>query len=82
MKDRVVLITGAAKGIGRETAAQLGWLGATVLLGARLTATWPGAEQMGARPVADGAASVVWAATLDDDGPSGGFFRDGAPLAW
>jgi NAD(P)-dependent dehydrogenase (short-subunit alcohol dehydrogenase family) len=47
-----------------------------------LTATWPGAEQMGARPVAQGAASVVWAATLDDDGPSGGFFRDGAPLAW
>jgi hypothetical protein len=37
---------------------------------------------MGARPVAQGAASVVWAATLDDDGPSGGFFRDGAPLAW
>jgi NAD(P)-dependent dehydrogenase (short-subunit alcohol dehydrogenase family) len=47
-----------------------------------LTATWAGAEQMGARPVAEGAASVVWAATLDDDGPSGGFFRDGAPLAW
>ena len=47
-----------------------------------LTATWPGAEQMGARPVAAGAASVVWAATLPDDGPSGGFFRDGRPLAW
>ena len=47
-----------------------------------LTATWPGAEQMGARPVADGAASVVWAATLPDDGPRGGFFRDGEPLGW
>jgi NAD(P)-dependent dehydrogenase (short-subunit alcohol dehydrogenase family) len=47
-----------------------------------LTATWPGAEAMGARPVADGAASVVWAATLPDDGPRGGFFRDGEPLAW
>ena len=47
-----------------------------------LTATWPGAEQMGARPIADGAASVVWAATLPDDGPSGGFFRDGKPLGW
>ena len=47
-----------------------------------LTATWPGAEQMGARPVADGAASVCWAATLPDDGPSGGFFRDGRPLPW
>ncbi len=47
-----------------------------------LTATWPGAERMGARPIADGAASVVWAATLPDDGPSGGFFRDGQPLPW
>ncbi|PSR15865.1 short-chain dehydrogenase [filamentous cyanobacterium CCP3] len=36
----------------------------------------------GGRPVADGAASVVWAATLPDDGPTGGFFRDGQPLDW
>jgi NAD(P)-dependent dehydrogenase (short-subunit alcohol dehydrogenase family) len=47
-----------------------------------LTATWPGAEQMGARPVADGAASVLWAAMLPDDGPRGGLFRDGEPLGW
>ena len=47
-----------------------------------LTATWPGAEQVGARPIADGAASIVWAATLPDDGPSGGLFRDGRPLPW
>jgi NAD(P)-dependent dehydrogenase (short-subunit alcohol dehydrogenase family) len=46
------------------------------------TATFEGAEQMGARPVADGAASVVWAALLPDDGPTGGFFRDGKVLAW
>jgi NAD(P)-dependent dehydrogenase (short-subunit alcohol dehydrogenase family) len=36
----------------------------------------------GGRPVAEGAASVVWAVTLPDDGPSGGFFRDGRPLPW
>lgn len=36
----------------------------------------------GGRPVADGAASVVWAATLPDDGPTSGFFRDGRPLPW
>ena len=36
----------------------------------------------GGRPVEDGAASVVWAATLLDDGPTGGFFRDGKPLPW
>jgi hypothetical protein len=47
-----------------------------------LTATAPGMEAIGARPVADGAKSIVWAATLPDDGPTGGFFRDGQPLAW
>jgi len=47
-----------------------------------LTATYPGAEAMGARPVAESAKGVVWAATLPDDGPRGGFFRDGQPLPW
>jgi NAD(P)-dependent dehydrogenase (short-subunit alcohol dehydrogenase family) len=47
-----------------------------------LTATWPGAEAMGARPVTEGAASVLWAATLPDDGPTGELRRDGQPLAW
>ena len=36
---------------------------------------------MGARPVTEGAASVLWAATLPDDGPTGEL-RDGRPLAW
>jgi NAD(P)-dependent dehydrogenase (short-subunit alcohol dehydrogenase family) len=36
----------------------------------------------GGRPVEQGAAGIVWAATLADDGPTGGFFRDGAPLPW
>jgi NAD(P)-dependent dehydrogenase (short-subunit alcohol dehydrogenase family) len=36
----------------------------------------------GGRPVADGAASVTWAVLLDDDGPTGGFFRDGRPVEW
>ncbi len=36
----------------------------------------------GGRPVTDGAASVVWAVTVSDDGPTGGFFRDGKPLPW
>jgi NAD(P)-dependent dehydrogenase (short-subunit alcohol dehydrogenase family) len=36
----------------------------------------------GGRPVRDGAAGIVWAATLPDDGPTGGFFRDGEPIAW
>ena len=36
----------------------------------------------GGRPVSDGAAGVVWAATLPDDGPTGGFFRDGRRIDW
>jgi NAD(P)-dependent dehydrogenase (short-subunit alcohol dehydrogenase family) len=36
----------------------------------------------GGRPVADGAASVMWAVLLPDDGPTGGFYRDGQPLPW
>jgi NAD(P)-dependent dehydrogenase (short-subunit alcohol dehydrogenase family) len=47
------------------------------------TASQPGMENIpGMRPVSVGAASIVWAATLPDDGPTGGFFRDGQPLAW
>jgi NAD(P)-dependent dehydrogenase (short-subunit alcohol dehydrogenase family) len=36
----------------------------------------------GGRPVEDGARGIVWAATLPDGGPTGGFFRDGQPLEW
>ncbi|MCU0905688.1 MAG: SDR family NAD(P)-dependent oxidoreductase [Tabrizicola sp.] len=46
------------------------------------TATFSGGAEMGARPVAEGAASILWAADLPDDGPTGGFFRDGQPLPW
>jgi NAD(P)-dependent dehydrogenase (short-subunit alcohol dehydrogenase family) len=38
---------------------------------------------MGAtKSVADGASGIVWLATLPDDGPTGGFFRDGKPIAF
>lgn len=32
--------------------------------------------------VAQGAEGIVWAATLPNDGPSGGFFRHGEPIPW
>ncbi|CAM5568073.1 Putative oxidoreductase, short chain dehydrogenase/reductase family OS=Streptomyces glaucescens OX=1907 GN=SGLAU_28785 PE=3 SV=1 [Streptomyces glaucescens] len=38
--------------------------------------TWAAAEQY------EGAAGVVWAATLPDDGPTAGFFRDGRAVPW
>jgi NAD(P)-dependent dehydrogenase (short-subunit alcohol dehydrogenase family) len=34
------------------------------------------------RSVSEGAAGIVWAATLPPDGPRGGFFRDGHPIDW
>ena len=34
------------------------------------------------RSVEEGASGIVWAATLPDDGPTGGFFRDGESIKW
>ena len=34
------------------------------------------------RNLEQGVSGIVWAATLDRSGPSGGFFRDGKPIAW
>jgi NAD(P)-dependent dehydrogenase (short-subunit alcohol dehydrogenase family) len=34
------------------------------------------------RPVEKGAETVVWLATLPEDGPNGGVFRDKRPLGW
>jgi NAD(P)-dependent dehydrogenase (short-subunit alcohol dehydrogenase family) len=71
----------ALNALTRMLAAELGSAGFLV------NAVCPGwvATDMGGsggRPVGEGAASVVWAVTLPDGGPSGGFFRDGRPLSW
>jgi NAD(P)-dependent dehydrogenase (short-subunit alcohol dehydrogenase family) len=54
--------------------------------GVLVNAVCPGwtATEMGGggRPIPEGARSVTWACLLDDDGPTGGFFRDGRPLPW
>jgi NAD(P)-dependent dehydrogenase (short-subunit alcohol dehydrogenase family) len=40
-------------------------------------------DQFGAtKSVEDGASGVVWLATLPDEGPSGGFFRDGRQISF
>jgi len=46
---------------------------------------WVATDMGGAgapRSVEEGAAGVVWAVTLPQNGPTGGFFRDGKPLPW
>jgi NAD(P)-dependent dehydrogenase (short-subunit alcohol dehydrogenase family) len=46
---------------------------------------WVATDMGGAgapRSVEEGAAGIVWAATLPQNGPTGGFFRDGKPLPW
>ncbi len=84
-------ITGMGAGTPAYTISKLALNGLTRMLAAELNgvlvnAVCPGwtATDMGGggRPVAEGARSVVWACLLDDDGPTGGFFRDGRPLDW
>jgi NAD(P)-dependent dehydrogenase (short-subunit alcohol dehydrogenase family) len=36
----------------------------------------------GGRPVADGAAGILWAVDLPDSGPTSTFTRDGRPIPW
>jgi NAD(P)-dependent dehydrogenase (short-subunit alcohol dehydrogenase family) len=58
--------------------------GATILVNS-VCPGWVATDMGGAgapRSANEGAAGIVWAATLPDDGPTGGFFRDGKPLAW
>lgn len=46
---------------------------------------WCRTEMGGAsanRSALEGAQSIVWGALIGDDGPSGGFFRDGRSIAW
>jgi hypothetical protein len=40
------------------------------------------AAPIGARPIAGSVPGIIWAATLPDDGPRGGFFGDGEPHPW
>lgn len=47
-----------------------------------LTATHETLASFGGRPVSDGASSIVFAATLPKDGPTGQFFKDGEIVPW
>lgn len=47
-----------------------------------LTATAPGMAEFGARPPADGAASILWPVLHPGTVRPGSFTRDGEPLSW
>lgn len=72
----------ALNGLTRTLAAEL--RNARILVNA-VCPGWVATDMGGAgapRSVTEGAASIVWAATRPDNGPTGGFFRDGKPLPW
>jgi NAD(P)-dependent dehydrogenase (short-subunit alcohol dehydrogenase family) len=80
----------APDGYGASKAAlnALARLFARELPGARVNSVDPGwvRTEMGGpgapRSVKQGAASVLWAARVPPDGPTGGWFRDGKPIPW
>jgi NAD(P)-dependent dehydrogenase (short-subunit alcohol dehydrogenase family) len=85
-------ITGMGSGTPAYSLSKLALNGLTRMLAAELPGVlvnavcpgWTATDMGGAggRPIEAGARSVVWACRLDDDGPSGGFFRDGRAVAW
>jgi NAD(P)-dependent dehydrogenase (short-subunit alcohol dehydrogenase family) len=92
--DRIVVISGANRGIGREAARQFVERRDTVVVTARradqaseaaaeLNSTAEFERAVARRlDVTDQESIVDLAADLPDGGPTGGFFRDGKPLPW
>lgn len=72
----------ALNALTRLTAAELG--SAVVKVNA-MCPGWVKTDMGGpnaTRSVEKGAETAIWLATLPDDGPSGGFFRDMKPIPW
>jgi NAD(P)-dependent dehydrogenase (short-subunit alcohol dehydrogenase family) len=71
----------ALNALTRILAAELSETG--ILVNA-ISPGWVATEMGGAggRPVSEGAAGIIWAATLPANGPTGGYFRDRNRIPW
>lgn len=75
----------ALNALTRIAAAELSGNGGSNIKVNAMCPGWVRTDMGGAnaeRSVEEGADTAIWLATLPDNGPTGGFFRDRKPIAW